>query len=90
MLIVAGMASFDLNPRTRIPLGFNLGFNYMSYPENADDLIEDIREVLFKIAYTGRREFSIGLEGSYLRAPMRLDDNTLSAWSGEIALRYYF
>jgi len=90
MLIVAGMASFDLNPRTRIPLGFNLGFNYMSYPENADDLIEYIREVLFKIAYTGRREFSVGLEGSYLRAPMRLDDNTLSAWSGEIALRYYF
>jgi len=90
MLVVAGMASFDLNPRTRIPLGFNLGFNYMSYPESADDLIEDIREVLFKISYTGRREFIIGLEGSYLRAPLRLDDNTLSAWSGEIALRYYF
>jgi hypothetical protein len=90
VLSLAGLASFDLKPRTNIPLGFNLGFLYESYPEGSDDLVEDVRQVLFKIAYTGRREFSVGLEGIYMRAPLRADDNILSAWSGLITLRYYF
>jgi hypothetical protein len=90
MLVLAGLASFDLNPRTGIPLGFHLGFNYTSYPENADDLIEDVRRILFKVAYTGRREFSIALEVNYLRAPLRFTDDLLSSFAGGITLRYYF
>jgi hypothetical protein len=90
LLTLAGLASLDLNPRTGVPLGFNLGLNYTSYPEGADDLIEHISEALFKVAYTGRREFSIALEGSYLRAPLRFQDDSFGAWTGQIALRYFF
>jgi len=90
VLSLAGLASYDLKPRTNIPIGFNLGLQYESYPEGSDDLIENVKQVLFKIAYTGRREFSVGLEGIFLRAPMRVDDNILTSWSGLITLRYYF
>jgi hypothetical protein len=90
VLSLTGLASIDLKPGTNIPIGFNLGFQYESYPEGSDDLIKDVRQVLFKIAYTGRREFSVGLEGNHSRAPLRVGDNILSAWSGLITLRYYF
>jgi hypothetical protein len=90
ILSLSGLVSLDLKPGTNIPIGFNLGFDYSSYPEGSDDLVEDIREVLFKIAYTGRREFSVGLETVYMRAPLRLQDNMLSAFSGLLTLRYYF
>jgi hypothetical protein len=86
----SGLASFDLHPRAGIPVGFNLGLNYTSYPENADDLIENIRQILFKVAYTGRREFSIALEGNLIRAPLRLSEDILAFFSGFITLRYYF
>jgi hypothetical protein len=62
----------------------------MAYPENADDLIENVRRVLVMIAYTGRREFTVALEGNYLRAPLRFSDKMLSSFSGYITLRYYF
>ena len=39
---------------------------------------------------TGRREFSIALEGNFLSAPLRFADNMLSSFSGFITLRYYF
>jgi hypothetical protein len=90
VLTLGGLVSWDLNPRLGVPLGFNLGFNYTSYPESADDLIQDIREIPFKIAYTGHREFSIALEGSYLRAPLRNDDGILASWTGLISMKYYF
>ncbi|MFC2142673.1 hypothetical protein ACFLR7_07050 [Acidobacteriota bacterium] len=45
---------------------------------------------MFKISYTGRRKLSVGLETVYMRAPLRMQDNMLSAFSGLLTLRYYF
>lgn len=87
---IAGLVSLDLSARTRIPIGFLLGYTHTSYPESSGDIVENIGVTTFRIAYTGRREFSIGLEFGYARAPLIATEKTLNYGSMLINLQYYF
>ena len=64
-LELGGLASLDLCTRTKLPIGLLLGYTHTSYPESSGDLVEKVGNTTFRIAYTGRREFSLGLEFGY-------------------------
>lgn len=87
---IAGLVSLDLNARTKIPIGFVFGYKHTSYPETSGDIVENSGVTTFRIAYTGRREFSIGLEFGYARAPLIKKEKTLNYGSMFINLQYYF
>ena len=87
---IGGLASLDLNTRTKLPIGLLLGYSHTSYPESSGDIIERIGAVTFRIAYTGSREFSLGLEFAYASAPLKEADKSLNYGATYINLQYYF
>jgi len=87
---IGGLASLDLNTRTKLPIGLLLGYSHTSYPESSGDIIERIGAVTLRIAYTGSREFSLGLEFVYASAPLKESDKSLNYGATFINLQYYF
>jgi hypothetical protein len=87
---IGGLISLDLNTRTVVPIGFVLGYRHTSYPEGSGDLVERAGNTTLKIAYTGRREFSLGLEGGYVSAPIVDTDKSLNYGSIAFNLQYFF
>jgi hypothetical protein len=87
---IGGLASLDLITRTKVPLGFALGYRHTSYPESSGDLIERAGLTTFRIAYTGRREFSIGLESGYTVAPVVNSEESLKFGSLMFNIQYFF
>jgi len=87
---IGGLVSLDLNARTKLPIGFVFGYHRTTYPEASGDLVENMGVISFRIAYTGRREFSIGLETNYSKALIVDSDKTLNFGSVFINLQYYF
>ena len=87
---IGGLASLDLNTRTKLPIGLLLGYSHTSYPESSGDIIERVGAVTLRIAYTGSREFSLGLEFVYASAPLKEADKSLNYGSTFINLQYYF
>lgn len=87
---IGGLASFDLNTRTKLPIGLLLGYSHTSYPESSGDIIENVGAITFRVAYTGSREFSLGLEFIYASAPLKESYQTLNYGATFINLQYYF
>jgi len=87
---IGGLVSLDLNTRTKLPIGFAFGYHRTTYPEASGDFVENMGVTSFRIAYTGRREFSIGLETTYSNASLVNTDKTLNFGSIFINLQYYF
>lgn len=87
---IGGLASLDLNTRTVLPIGFALGLRYTSYPEGAGDFIDSATQTSLRIAYTGRREFSLGIEAIHSTAPLTGSDNNLKMGSIAINVQYFF
>ena len=84
-----GGLSLNLNGRTSVPLGFSVGFRGESLPVAAD-IDNDIVELLFRIAYTGREDFSISIDVNYGDLPATgLRGNPRLA-TLRLNLRYYF
>ena len=72
------------------PIGLVGGFDYDSFPEVDNRFAEGLYAITFQTAYTGRPDFSIGLEITYSR--IEQSDLTDEFGSTLIALnsRYYF
>jgi hypothetical protein len=87
---IGGLVSLDLNTRTKLPIGLLLGYGHTSYPESSGDILENVGVITFRIAYTGSREFSLGLEFSYASAPLKEFDESLNYGAAHINLQYYF
>jgi len=73
-----------------VPIGVMSGFDYDSFPEVNNQVARGIYAVTFMTAYTGRPDFSIGLEITYSRIDQ--EDLTDKFGSTMFALnsRYYF
>jgi len=80
----------DLNAAVRVPIGFVFGYEITNEPEivYVDD--RTANSMLFKIAYTGRPDFDIGMELSNLRLPLENLDKRPSLKSISIVMSYYF
>jgi hypothetical protein len=86
---VGGGVSLNLNGSTSVPLGFSLGYKAQSLPVSSD-IDNDIAEVLFRIAYTGRDDFSISVDINYGDLPVTglREDGRLGTM--RLNMRYYF
>ena len=80
----------DLGTLTSVPIGFLLSFSRNSFSENAGDLAEAVTTFGLGVFYTGREDFSIGIEAQAARLPERGSEDDLDAVLGSFALRYYF
>lgn len=84
------VVDLDLVPLTGTPIGFLVSYDYDSFPEGGSDVAKGISRVAFAVAYTGRDEFSLGLEIS--RSSLKQVDleDRFSATRADLNLRYYF
>ena len=84
------VVDLDLVPLTGTPMGFVVSYDYDSFPEGGSDVAQGISSVAFGIAYTGRDDFSLGLEIS--RASIKQVDleERFTATQASLNLRYYF
>jgi hypothetical protein len=87
---LGGLASFDLNPLRGIPLGLVLGVKQDAFVLENSDITDKIVAVGWGLAYTGREDFSLGLETSHVRVPLTKSDRTVTATLFSFNLRYYF
>lgn len=87
---IAGLVSLDLNTKTKLPIGLLVGYGHTSYPESSGDIVEDVGVATLRIAYTGSREFSLGLEFAYASAPLKEFDKSLNYGATYLNLQYYF
>ena len=85
----AGSVDFDLLSFSSVPIGFALGGHRDTFPRAANDLAKAVYGGLVHIAYTGRRDFVVGLDLTMDRVPLR-DGESLKAGSGQLSTRYYF
>ena len=75
-----------------IPLGFNLGYSIQKFAifENFEE--DNTHSFIFKVAYTGREEYNIGLEFSHIStaAPLLNKTNNLQYMTTSFVMVYYF
>ena len=90
-LDLGGTIDFDLLAISAVPIGVLLGFKHASFPDaGGDDVRDDIRTGLLRIAYNGRSDFIIGLDVEALQFDSRTLNQTVNFGSLGISLRYYF
>ncbi len=85
-----GTLDFDLLAISPVPIGVLLGFKLATFPEAGDDVKDDTRTVLLRIAYNGRSDFIIGLDVRSQQFESRTLNQTINFGSFGISLRYYF
>ena len=73
----------------KFPIGLLLSTRYNSYAETGSTL-SDIFEYGFKIAYTGHKDFDIGIEGTYQSVKYALSAEPVKTVLTKFNLRYYF
>jgi hypothetical protein len=83
-------ADVDLKEFAWFPIGLMGGYDYDSLPEVDNELVEGVHSGTFQIAYTGRDDFSIGLEITYGDIKQRDFPDEFSSTLFSINSRYYF
>jgi hypothetical protein len=89
-LDAGGAVSLNLNEKHGIPLGFVIGFRQASVAELGGDLDDKARNGIFRISYTGRNDFSVGLESYFQSARPNNLENPVRSMGTVITMRYYF
>lgn len=93
-LINTGISvDFDLLPKSKVPIGFNLGYYNNSFPALSGERIGNPQNFFGQIAYTGRDDLGLGVELSYqLSKPSsyNTDGKTTKFLTIYGNLKYYF
>jgi hypothetical protein len=87
---LGGLVSLDLSTRTVAPIGLALVYKHTSYPEASGDLVERLGLTTLKIAYTGHREFSLGLDFGFSSAPLVDHEKNLKFGHATFIIQYFF
>jgi hypothetical protein len=88
---LGGSIDFDLKSRTVVPIGFALGYTVDTFPSGGDNTIdENVQTAFLRISYTGREDFIISLDGTWIRLPLRQLDQTINGGLTLINMQYYF
>jgi len=83
-------ADFDLLEVTPVPLGFVLGFDGQIFGGRGSDLAESARRFNAGLFYTGRKEFSVGVEGIFGKVALSQSDESVDSITINLRLRYFF
>lgn len=89
-LDLGGGVSLDLYAKHDIPLGFVIGFRQASVAELGGDLDDQARNGIFRIAYTGRKDFNVGLESYFQSARPNNLEKPVRSMGTVMTMRYYF
>ena len=81
--------SFDLNPLTKIPVGFLGSYRGEKLSERGDD-VGGANSLGFGIFYTGRQFFAVGLENTWSRLRQTGSDTKVDAFQARFVLSYDF
>ncbi len=86
------LGSFNFIHSHDIPLGLNLGYTIQKFSLFEGQQEDNIQSFMFKVAYTGREEYNIGLEFMHVRtaAPLIEEENTLEYLATAFVMVYYF
>jgi hypothetical protein len=84
------LADFDLLDVTPVPLGFMLGFDGQIFGGRGSDLAESATRYTAGLFYTGRKEFSVGVEGIFGRVDLTQSDENVDSITVNLRLRYFF
>lgn len=81
---------FDLGTRTAAPIYLALGYVFDSFPESFGREDRGTHASLFQIAYSGRPDFSIGLEARGNSFPVSWKNSNLETLTTMVVMQYYF
>lgn len=86
------LGSFNFIHSHDVPVGFNLGYTIQKFSLFEGQQEDNIQSFMFKVAYTGREEYNIGLEFMHVRtaAPLIEEENTIEYLSTAFVMVYYF
>ncbi|MCK4818296.1 hypothetical protein KA005_21175, partial [bacterium] len=86
------LGSFNFTKSHDIPVAFNLGYISQNFTLFEDQNEENIRSFLFKVAYSGREEYNIGLEFTHnnTTAPFITGEKSLEYMTTTFVMVYYF
>jgi hypothetical protein len=83
-------ADIDFGAISKIPIGLLLAFNSNSFSQEGGDITESIDSFIWGVFYTGRDDFSIGLEFQNAKLPLRGEEESIRSNEVSINLRYWF
>jgi hypothetical protein len=81
---------FNFNQRYNIPAGLVFAYSLTSQPDVVYSDSGYANIFTWKLAYTGARDFSIGLESSLLTVPLPELENTPTVNTTALVAKYYF
>lgn len=85
-----GAASLNLYEKHGVPLGFVIGFRQASVAELGGDLDDTAHNGVLRISYTGRKDFSLGLESYFQSAKSSNLEKPVRSMGTVVTMRYYF
>ena len=80
---------FDNVDAIEFPIGIVASIKYNSFGEGGSD-VKDIFTYGFKLAYTGHKDFDIGIENTYQSLSYKESDEKIKTILSTFSLRYYF
>jgi len=86
------LGSFNFIHSHDVPVGLNLGYTIQKFSLFEGQQEDNIQSFMFKVAYTGREEYNIGLEFSHVStaAPLIKEENKLEYIATAFVMVYYF
>jgi len=86
------LGSFSFAHKYDIPIGVNLGYLIQKFALFSNQEEDNSNSIIFKLAYTGREEYNIGLEILHIStvAPLLENTATLDYLTTSFVMVYYF
>ncbi len=84
------LTSFDMKPLWGVPLGLIASIKSDGFVVENSDITEGVTTFGWGVAYTGRDDFSLGVEFSHIWVPLIQSDQTVTANLGAFNLKYFF
>ena len=88
--ILGALLHFDLHARSGVPVGFAVGCKRTSIADPVESSQGDSNAFLLNASYTGRRDFTFGLDITYYKVPMARLDEDANVFSALASMWYYF
>lgn len=90
ILNLGAVADIDLREITPVPIGFLLGYDAELFGSRGSDVAESATRFNLGLFYTGRKEFSVGVESLWGRVNLTQSEKGVDSVTFNLRLRYFF
>ena len=90
ILNLGAVADIDLIEVTTVPIGFLLGYDAELFGSRGSDIAESATRFNLGLFYTGRKEFSVGVETLWGRVNLTQSEDRVDSSTINLRLRYFF